>query len=588
MPPSITNLAEEWLRLDEDRETRDEIYKLLLGNKHDELESRLRNRIAFGTAGLRARMEAGFSRMNSLTVIQASQGLAAYILQTIPEAQKLGIVLGRDARHKSEQFARLTAAAFVAKGIKVWWFEKPAPTPLVPFAVGELHAAAGIVITASHNPAADNGYKVYWQNGCQIIPPHDTGIAKSIEENLEPITWDTSVIDDDNLLVKGCLNLVLRKYCNAVRAAAALPNIPSSVYPRFAYTPMHGVGLQFMEEIMDALDLRFNMVRVVDQSYPDGDFPTVPFPNPEEKGALDLAIKTADVTKVHFILATDPDADRLAVAEKVDGKWHQFTGNELGILLAAHVHETYEGTKESEKQAMLASTVSSQMLSAYSHAEGIHFQETLTGFKWLGNKAIELQEQGYHVLFAFEEAIGYMVPKVVKDKDGLSAAAVFLSAVARWQMNDAETPYHKLQKLFKKYGHFEDANTYLISPSPETTNTVFSEIRALGSPHPSHLGKHKIARWRDLTAGYDSATKDHVPDLPVSKDSQMITCDLEPHFLEAQVRFTVRGSGTEPKIKLYIEGKAGSAEKAKRAAEKVLEDLLTEWFKPATYGLKLA
>jgi phosphoglucomutase len=208
MAKDIKELAKEWLELDQDKSTREEIYQLLHHGNTTELELRLRSRIAFGTAGLRGPMQAGFACMNSLTVIQASQGLAAYLLKTEHDVKKRGVVIGRDARHNSEKFAKLTAAAFVAKGIKVWWYETPSHTPLVPFGVRELGAAAGVMVTASHNPAKDNGYKVYWSNGCQIIPPHDTGIAQAILENLKPVTWDTSIIDEDSLMVEGSLDLV--------------------------------------------------------------------------------------------------------------------------------------------------------------------------------------------------------------------------------------------------------------------------------------------------------------------------------------------------------------------------------------------
>jgi phosphoglucomutase len=583
MAPTTKELAEEWLRIDKDPVTRDEIHKLLEQNDEAELESRLRTRIQFGTAGLRARMEAGFSRMNSVTVIQASQGLATYLLEHVPEVKHRGVVIGRDARHNSTKFAKLAAAAFVEKGIKVWYYKEPVHTPLVPFGVKELNAAGGIMVTASHNPAQDNGYKVYWTNGCQIIPPHDQGIAAAILQNLEPISWNKKVVDE-SLLVEGALGLVEDSYNRAVCAAADptghLSN-PEEINLKYAYTAMHGVGLRYMTSALEALGLGKYMSVVEEQAHPDPDFPSVKFPNPEEKGALDVAISSADRHSVSLILASDPDADRLAVAEKVDGAWFQFTGNQLGILLASHILSTYQ--KPKEKLAMLATTVSSRMLSVMAEKEGFHFTETLTGFKWLGNVALDLDEQGYDSRFAFEEAIGYMIPGVVHDKDAVAASATFLTAVVRWKQQHNMSPYQILQKLYEKYGHFEDANTYVISPSPEVTEKVFDAVRALGEPYPKTLGKRKVHRWRDLTRGWDSGTKDHKPLLPTDKTSQMITCEVD-----GDVRFTVRGSGTEPKIKFYIECKAHSKEKAKKGANDVLHDLLKEWFKPELYGLKLA
>lgn len=265
--PTTQELAWEWLRLDQDQTTKDEISKLLEEGNEAELENRLRTRIAFGTAGLRATMEAGFARMNSLTVIQASQGLAAYLLETLPHSRKQGVVIGRDARHNSKKFAKLAAAAFVAKGIKVWWYEVPTHTPLVPFGVNELGAAAGIMVTASHNPAQDNGYKVYWSNGCQIIPPHDKGIAAAILEHLEPISWDASVTES-SLLVEGALGLVEEAYYKAVRLAADplhhLVHHPDHDL-KYAYTAMHGVGLRFMTKALENMGVLQYMSVVQEQ-----------------------------------------------------------------------------------------------------------------------------------------------------------------------------------------------------------------------------------------------------------------------------------------------------------------------------------
>jgi phosphoglucomutase len=584
MTRDIKELAKEWLELDQDKSTNDEIFDLLAHGKTEELEQRLRHRIAFGTAGLRGPMQAGFACMNSLTVIQASQGLAAYLLKTEHDVKKRGVVIGRDARYNSEKFAKLTAAAFVANGIKVWWYETPSHTPLVPFGVRELGAVAGVMITASHNPARDNGYKVYWSNGCQIIPPHDSGIAAAIEENLKPVTWDTSVVDDGDLLVEGSLDLVRDQYYRAILCAAQPEdsNITMSPDLRFVYTPMHGVGLRAMTQCVAKLGMSSQMVVVEAQAHPDPDFPTVKFPNPEEKGALDLAIETADHSSIRLILASDPDADRLAVAEKVDDRWHIFTGNQLGVLLGSYLFDRYPSSQPREKLAMLASTVSSRMLAALAKKEGFKFTETLTGFKWLGNVARDLTAEGFDVVFAFEEALGYMIPQTVHDKDSISAAAIFLTATSQWSAQGL-TPYGKLQQLYKYLGYFEDANTYLISPSPAVTTSVFTAIRALGSPYPSTIGSRNIVRWRDLTLGYDSKSEDHVPDLPVDVTSQMITCELDDGAV-----FTVRGSGTEPKIKLYIECQGRSSEDAKKGANEILGSLLREWFKPEETGLKLA
>ncbi|KAF2670910.1 phosphoglucomutase-like protein [Microthyrium microscopicum] len=581
--PPIEDLAKDWLRVDHDPDTRQEIEQLLFEKNHEELEARLRTRIAFGTAGLRAKMEAGFSRMNCLTVIQASQGLAEYVIEQVPDAKRHGVVIGYDARRNSKKFAKLTAAAFVTKNFKVWWYEVPVHTPLVPFGVRQFGASAGVMITASHNPPNDNGYKVYWGNGCQIIPPHDHGIAQSILQNLEPLSWDKH-LHEESLLVEGCLAPIMEKYKTAVNMAADTYSFVSK-HPQnhvdFAYTAMHGVGLRYMTEAVNAIGLEKSYKVVQEQAHPDPNFPGLPFPNPEEKGALDVSIWSADRHGASLILATDPDADRLAVAEKVDGQWHQFSGNQLGILLAAFIITTYTGDKK--KLAMIASTVSSRMLAIMAEKEGFHFDETLTGFKWMGNKALELDAEGYDTRYAFEESIGYMIPGVVKDKDGVAAAMTFLHAVVYWQNQKQTTPWHKLQALYKRYGYFEESNTYYISPSPTVTKEVFDNIRKFGKPFPQTLGPRKVLKWRDLTLGWDSSTPDHKPTLPTDETSQMITCELE-----GGTRLTTRASGTEPKIKIYIECHSSHQPAARKGADEVLHDVVLHWLNPEAHGLKSA
>ena len=485
-------------------------------------------------------MEAGYARLNCLTIIQASQGLAQYLMKEASNAAESGIVVGYDARHNSRKFAELTMAAFIAKGIKVWWFEDLVHTPLVPFGVLLHKAAAGVMITASHNPAQDNGYKVYNSKGCQINSPVDGHITRAILENLEPVTWN---IPEHSSLKEAVLSK--SKECYVERIFKELGSFPRQLTPavRFVYTPMHGVGLQYLQLALKRIGIDGMMAVVEEQARPNPDFPTVKYPNPEEEGALELAINTANSQGIKLILANDPDADRFSAAEKTIYGWHQFTGDQMGVLLA-YYWITQQDRQSLSQNIILTSAVSSQMLSVIASKHGFTVKETLTGFKWLGSVALDLMGKGLEVPFGYEEALGYMIPSIILDKDGIAASVLFLKTCAEWS-----SPWAMLQRLYAQYGYFETANTYWRSSSTSSIDTVFANVRRLGDPYPISVGNRKVIRWRDLTVGYDSATPDRVPDLPCSAESHMITCWLEGSSRDQGVRFTVRTSGTEPKIK---------------------------------------
>ncbi|KAF4207218.1 hypothetical protein CNMCM8980_006236 [Aspergillus fumigatiaffinis] len=569
----LSLLVQKWLEWDRNPETRAEIEQLQKSGATAELELRLRQRIQFGTAGLRGRMAAGFSCMNSLTVVQASQGLAKYIRDKHSDIASNGVVIGHDARHNSAKFAALAANAFIAMKIPVWYYSESSLTPSVPFGVTHLRAAAGVMITASHNPAQDNGYKVYFKNGAQINTPMDVEIAQSIDSNLEPWPNAWNSLEATEYLHAEALQTILPRYTEAVWNYAK-STVPSWASPRpFMYTPLHGVGGLIFPELCRSVGIT-DFAAVTEQVEPNPDFPTVSFPNPEENGSLDLAMQTADKEGKTLIIANDPDADRFAAAEKVDGSWFTFTGNHLGVLLASHLFDSLEGRNDKSRIAVLNSAVSTGMLEKMARSKGFHFEETLTGFKWMGNIARRLEESGYHVPFAFEEALGYMFPDVCHDKDGVTAAMVFLAAEARWR-SQGLTPYSKLQQLFKDYGYFETLNDYFRSPSPEITKSLFGAIRNGPYRTQKSLGSFKILRWRDMTEGYDSGAEDHKPALPIDKSSQMLTL-----WLDRDVRFTIRGSGTEPKVKVYIESCGASHAQAVDAVCDTFRTVLKEWIQP--------
>ncbi|EDW01163.1 GH21282 [Drosophila grimshawi] len=532
-----------WRQWDGNPQTQNEISKAVENKEWDALKSRLCIRINFGTAGLRAEMRAGFDSMNDLVVVQTAQGLCEYLKNQYPDKSTWsgrGIVIGYDARHNSKRFAELSAAVFLCGKFRVYLFKQFAATPIVPYTIKKLNCLAGVQVTASHNPKQDNGYKVYWSNGAQIISPHDTGIQESILNNLKPMEDYWSVNEQalwSKPLLSNPYDKVVPAYFEALKE-----EIPSSFIQandecplKFAYTPMHGVGYPYVEEAFKQINLKnVCLVPVSEQVEPDPEFPTTPMPNPEEgKQSLDLAIKTATEENCQIILANDPDADRLAVAEISDNnKYKLFSGNELGALLgwwSKQIYNMKEPHGDISNCVMIASTVSSKILKSMAAVEGFIFHETLTGFKWMGNKAIEEELAGKKVLFAFEEAIGFMVSTNVVDKDGVSAAAHVATMARYLRCEKSMTLQDKLRDIYETYGYHTSICSYCICRDQVLIRKIFQRLRTFDNgkenTYPKSIlnGEFEIEHVRDLTTGYDSSTADKRATLPVSSSSQMIT-----------------------------------------------------------------
>lgn len=556
MDQDLKEAVGKWLEWDPNPKTRKEVSLL----SPSEVQKVMVPRIAFGTAGLRAEMGPGFAKMNDVTVLQAAQGLAQYILKADPVARERGIVIGHDHRFLSQRFAQLTATAFLHKKIKVIYLGLVI-TPLIPFTVKLESASCGVAVTASHNPAKDNGYKVYWSNGCQIIPPHDSGIASEIERNLVPWTWDTSIAD---ATIQDVYRADAKYFQQSIwKRHSALRSRPLCVY-----TPMHGLGLPYALKASSLLGIVLKVVPA--QANPDPEFRTVRFPNPEEDGALDLAYQVADETNADVVLANDPDADRFCCAIKEHNRWRKLTGDEVGLLLADFLIQE----SNSSNKAVLNSTVSSQSLKYLAQKLGANYVEALTGFKWLGNRTLQLQEKGCNVVFAYEEALGYMCNPEIPDKDGITALYEFLRVLLRIE-NRGSTISRDLEHLYSRIGHFATHNSYYVA-TPQEVRETFVQIRKSGVPKTIGTDFQVLA-WRDLTTGYDSTTPDNRVTLPMTPSSDMIT--VEGLLGTSTIRFTTRGSGTEPKLKVYIEARSTSQKGAQYAADTVWDLLGQAWFR---------
>ncbi len=551
-----------WRDADPDPETAREIDRLLGSGAVDELTDRFRGELEFGTAGLRGLLGAGPNRMNRAVIRRATAGVARHLLATVPDAARRGVVVARDARRGSDDFALDTAGVLAGHGIRVHFFVDRAPTPLGAFAAKELGAAAAVVVTASHNPPAYNGYKVYWDNAAQIVPPVDAGIAAEIAAagpaNAIPFL-PRAEAEAQGLFVPLGDDLA-RRYQEAISALVLHPGQGRDL--GIVYTAMHGVGARFT---LDALARAgFAQVHPVpEQNEPDGAFPTVSFPNPEEPGALDLALALCEATTADLLLANDPDADRLAAgARDRDGRMRLFSGNELGVLLGAYCL-TWR-TPRPEKPLVVTTIVSSTQLGVLARDLGAAYAETLTGFKWIENRALELERtEGRTTVFGYEEALGYSVGDVVRDKDGISAALVFAD-LAGWCRDRGVTAWGYLEEIQRAHGLFLSAQKSVTIPGAEGAATIAAIMDGFRAAPPASIGDLAVVETRDYRAG--------VPGLPKS--------NVVAYLLEGGSRVTLRPSGTEPKIKYYFElcetpGKGEKLETAKVRGEKRLAALVS-------------
>lgn len=518
----LLTVAQEWLADDPDERTREELATLVDRAREGdddalaELADRFSGLLTFGTAGLRGALGAGPNRMNRDVVIRAAAGLTAHIGRALTDEghdRPPFVVIGFDARHHSDVFARDTAAVVVGAGGRAAILPRPLPTPVLAFAIRHLGADAGVMVTASHNPAADNGYKVYLGDGCQIVPPADALIARAIGAvhrvgDVPRAEAGWSVLGEE----------IVADYLSAVTAVVR-PDSPRDL--TVAQTSLHGVG----DEIVRAAFRRAGfppLHTVVGQADPDPDFPTTPFPNPEEPGVMDAVLTLGAAVGADLAIAHDPDADRLAAAVPHGEGWVRFTGDEVGALLGAHVIARGVGPDT----VFASSIVSSRLLAAMAADVGIRHEQTLTGFKWLARVP--------GLRFGYEEAIGYCVaPGVVRDKDGISAA-LLLAEQAAYLGAEGRTLLDVLDDLARRYGVYATDSYAVRSVDRSVTDALVGRLRA---EPPAEVAGVAVTGVDDLADGLDG--------LPPSEGVR--------HWFSDGSRVVIRPSGTEPKLKVYLE-----------------------------------
>lgn len=546
----LAQQVQDWLAQDPDSVTRTKLQALITKSKTDseaaaELVDCFKEPLQFGTAGLRGELGPGPNRMNRVTVLKAAAGLGQYLLAQGKSGS--AVVIGYDARHNSSVFANDSAQILAGLGFQTFLFETVVPTPVLAFAIRKLDACAGIMVTASHNPATDNGYKVYLGDGRQIVPPSDTKIADCIAQVLDVRLLNRS--DAISRVPDSIMSDYVAVTANLILSGPVPRTEIESV--RCVYTAMHGVGWKTFAAVMQ--DSGFAIPEaVIAQRDPDPDFPTVAFPNPEEAGALDLATTFAEQCDAHLIVANDPDADRLAISAPTSaGEWKMLRGDQVGVLLGWWIIERARLSGKELTGAFANSIVSSTLLKDIAQDAKLDYQHTLTGFKWVSRVP--------NLVFGYEEALGYCVdPENVSDKDGISAAVIFLELFAHL-LSHGKTLWDVLDELATQFGLHETAQVSVRIADVSRVKAVLAKLR---SEPISNFGPYAVANFVDLALGAELPPTDGV------------LIELAPHSDVIWSRVIIRPSGTEPKIKCYLE--AVSNQKDLAAAGESINTWLAE------------
>jgi len=577
---TIIERANAYIADEKDEKFSAEVRDLVAKNDMKELEDRFYRDLEFGTGGLRGVIGGGTNRMNTFVINKATQGLANYFIKTFPAKAKAGTlsaVIAYDSRHYSDTFAEATALIFAANGFKTYLFKGLRPTPELSFAIRTLGCDTGVVVTASHNPPQYNGYKAYWNDGAQVIEPHDTGIIDEVNavQSVRTISREDAIKSGKLVLIDSEID---EKYWAMVKTKLFRPALIKSKAKevKIVYTPLHGTGAMHVEKVLG--DLGLTVITVPEQRKPDGNFPTVSYPNPEEAAALKMAVELAEKEKADVVMATDPDADRFgsAVPGK-DGKFVLITGNQMGALLADYICLSLKefGTMPA-KPAIIRSIVTSELGDRIAKSYGVDTVECLTGFKWIAAVMADFEQTKKHCyIFGYEESYGYNVETEVRDKDGISAAALCAEMTLYWR-SLGKSLLDRLNELWNAHGYFEERAISKGFPGATGGDKMKALMANLRKDGLTTLGGKKVASIRDIGDGtvYNPATptKKEKIDLPSSNVLQF--------FLEDGTTVSARPSGTEPKIKFYISCpvtvKNGNLEDAKKSANTIIVAIDTE------------
>jgi phosphoglucomutase len=541
--PIIVEKAKLWLGESYDQQTRDAV-KNMLENDPAELVECFYRDLEFGTGGLRGIMGPGTNRMNKYTVGAATQGLANYLLKSFSGLQEISVAIACDSRNNSQFFARITAEVMAANGIKVFLFDSLRPTPELSFAVRHLSCQGGVMVTASHNPKEYNGYKVYWNDGGQLVPPHDKNVITEVQK-ISSVNEIKFTGNQDKIVTIG--NEVDEVYLNNLAGLSLSPEVIARQKDlKIVYSPIHGTGYKLVPEVLKRFGF-VNVLSVEEQSVPDGNFTTVHSPNPEEKAAMHLALELAKKTDADLIMATDPDADRVGIGVKdLNGDFVLLNGNQAASLLIYYLIKKWKTNGKLQGKEFIAKTiVTSELLKDIAESHGVESFDVLTGFKYIA-EIIRKYEGEKTFIGGGEESYGYLVGDFVRDKDAVASCAM-LAETAAWAKDQGMSMFEMLVNIYHEYGFYLEDLISITKKGKSGAEEIQKMMESYRTTPPAEINGVRVVQVKDYKSGKE---KDLISG--GQKDIDLPKSDVLQFFLEGGSKITVRPSGTEPKIKFYF------------------------------------
>ncbi|MCD8260143.1 MAG: phospho-sugar mutase [Bacteroides sp.] len=560
----VTDKANKWLGPDYDAETRAAVEKMLQNPDKTELIESFYQDLEFGTGGLRGIMGTGTNRMNIYTVGAATQGLSNYLNANFKDLDQISVVVGHDCRNNSRKFAEITANIFSANGIKVYLFDALRPTPEVSFAIRNLGCQSGVMATASHNPKEYNGYKAYWDDGAQVLSPHDTGIIDEVNK----ITLAGDIKFEGNPdLIQIIGEEMDAEFLECVKTVSIDPAVIERQKDlKIVYTPIHGTGVTLIPRALRSWGFT-NIINVPEQDVVSGDFPTVVSPNPEEPAALSMAIKKGKETDADLVMASDPDADRVGIACKNDKwEWVLINGNQTCLMYLYYIITQYKALNKLKGNEFVVKTiVSTELIKVIADRNGIEMLDCYTGFKWIARE-IRLREGKQQYIGGGEESYGFLAEDFVRDKNAVSACCL-IAEIAAWAKDNGKTLYQLLQDIYVEYGFSKEKGVSVVKKGRSGADEIKQMMVDFRNNPPKEMAGSDIILWKDYQTLKQTDAAGNVTDIDMPEPSNVLQ-----YFTQDGSKVSIRPSGTEPKIKFYIEVKGEMKSRADYDAANVAAD----------------